>query len=221
MSFNITNFTSEIDRANGFLRPSQFELTIPGMPAWSTSSNLSEEIRFRCNSSQLPGTNVDSIDIRRYGQGFLEYFPTGISFFDLQTNFYADSNGELIKFFNEWIRNIIDFDVDSDASQKFRVAYKDQYIAQVVTTQFNEQGNPVLEYTYIDAFPVQIQPIGVRWFSRDEITEFQVTWKYRTWKEKSFGQSFSDPAFGVNQPMENNQLAGVVQNSSRVTRPQI
>lgn len=213
MSFNISTFSSEIGRMNSFLRPSQFELTIPGMPKWAIQNNYTQdEIRLLCNTSQLPGTNIDSIDLRRYGQGYLEYFPTGVSFFDLQTTFYADANGEMIQFFNEWTRNIIDFDIDSPADQKFRAFYRDNYVAQVNVTQFNEQGQGVLEYTYIDAFPVQIQPIGVRWFSRDEITEFQITWKYRTWKEKSYNPSLTSSDQTPQTPFDGNGLPGKVKN---------
>lgn len=180
---NLTQFIAEAASGNGFLRPNQFDLAIPGMPKWSQGAYDGRTVEFRCNSASLPGVNIDSIDIRRYGSGFLEYFPTGASFYDLQTTFYADQNAEIIRFFNAWVRNIVDFDVDTGPENKFRVFYRDNYISQVSVNQYNTEGDVVLSYTYIDAFPVAIQPIGVRWFSRDEVTEFEVTWKYRTWKE--------------------------------------
>lgn len=185
MSHNIDEFVSQIAGQSEFLKPSQFELEISGMPKWAGGQYDGRSVRFGCNGASLPGTNIDSIDLRRHGMGFQEFFPTGVSFFELQTSFYASADAELIRFFNQWTRNIIDFDVDTDTSQRFRAYYRDNYVSQVQVTQFTTDGNPVLTYTYIDAFPVAIRPIGVRWSSRDEITEFEVAWKYTTWREES------------------------------------
>lgn len=211
MSHNVNQFASVIAQGNEFLRPNQFELSIPGMPQWSQGKYDGRFIQYRCNSASLPGVNINSIDNRRYGMGPLEYYPTGVSFFDLNTTFYADQDAEIVKFFQEWTRNTVRYDPKEGPEQRFRVAYRDKYISQIVVTQYNIQGEPVLDYHYVDAFPVLIQPIGVRWFSKDEITEFDVTWKYKTWTEKSVGEGVRVSIPTLTQPSLYTGNAGLVQ----------
>jgi hypothetical protein len=187
MSHDISTFVAEIAGVNGFMRPSQFELSIPGMPEWSNGTEHDgKSVRFFCNQASLPGVNIDSIDNRVFGSGLLEYFPTGASFFDLQTSFYADQNSSIVRFFQDWSWNTVNW-LDDDP-EKFRIRYRDYFVSQVLVTQFDTEGNRILEYTYVDAFPVNIQPVGLRWNSRDEVMEFEVIWKYRTWRRSNVGQ---------------------------------
>jgi hypothetical protein len=196
MSHGINEFLATIHASNSLMRNNQFELTIESMPAWAASSGFNGyDVKFFCSQANEPGVNVDSIDHRPYGVGTLEYYPTGVSFFDLQTTFYADANGKLIKFFHTWIRNIFAFDESMGPENKFMVQYRDKYISQIKVTRFNEQGGPVLEWVYVDAFPVNIQPIAVRWENNQEVTQFEIIWKYRTYKEKSISGATVDNIF--------------------------
>ena len=208
MPFSPADLVTALAASNGLLRPSHYELTIPQLPQWAQGVITQDQIRLFCNSTQLPGVNVDSVNVRKYGTGFMEFYPTTLSFADLQTTFYCDAQGDIINFFNQWIANIVNLDPDADPTQRYRVQYRDQYISQVCVTQYDSNGNEVIQYTYVDAFPVQIQPIGVRWFSRDEMTEVAVVWKYRTWTSKDLATNSSLPS-SIAQPIQTTGLPGI------------
>lgn len=175
---------------NSLMRPNQFEVNITNMPAWSDSSDFTgRDVRFYCNEASLPGVSIDTTDQRPYGTGYAEYFPTGVSFPEFKTVFYADQHGDLIKFFHTWQRNIVNFDPSHTSDDLHRVQYRDNYISEVQVTQFSEQGDRILNFTYMEAWPVSVLPIAVRWFSRDEVTEFEVVWKYKVWKESSISSN--------------------------------
>lgn len=208
MTNNIGDFVATIANGNSLMRPSQFELSINKMPSWSTSSQFDgSQIRFYCNETQLPGVSIDTVDQRNYGMGYAEYFPTGVSFSELVTTFYADSQGVLIKFFNAWIRNVVNFDPSHGPAELFQIQYRDKYLSEVGVTQFDDQGNRILEYNYSEAFPVKIDPIAVRWFSHGEVTEFRVIWKYKVWTEQSIGASTRIDSF-LQTSMPGNGLPG-------------
>lgn len=198
MPFNIQEILSNINGQNGLLTPAHFMVTV------TTSSVMNEGhalriIPFFCDTAQIPGVSYQSQEILRYGYGVPEKRPTLAVFSEWTASFYCDVNGDIRKFFEEWMGVISNLNI----SQKGRTTnglnvydfqYPNKYQTIIEIAQFDSSGEIVNIYKLINAYPVMISEQQMDWSQGDAILKNNITFAYEYWT--------SDYTIGGEQSLE-------------------
>lgn len=182
----MNNFISEV-RNRSVARTNLFDvsLSIPPVMNGRVFSAIGPALSLWAESSQLPGFNVQTDSVKRYGIGPQESVPYSIQTNDLTFNFIGDGKGAVQKYFYEWMHRIVRGDEDVRAQTvsgtglaPYEVEFKDQYACTITITSYNEQGQPVLIYELYDAFPKTMPDISMSWNDNSSFMQFGVTFSY-------------------------------------------
>jgi hypothetical protein len=170
MSFNVGDFKAKISEVGGLAKANKFAVLITP-PRWTGDVNdglgvtpgAQANLRFLCDTTNLPGKNLNTIDYMPQGFGAIHKTPIGVVHDPLSLTFLMDGNHHVMKFFQLWMQEIINTGSSFDgalASYKDRtdheMSYKTNYVTTVILTFFSDDGNSQLEYHFADAYPVQL-----------------------------------------------------------------
>lgn len=182
----INNFLAEV-RSRSIARTNLFDVTIsiPPVMGGKVFSAIGPALSLWAESSQLPGYNIQTDSVKRYGIGPQESVPYSIQTNDLTFNFIGDGKGAVQKYFYEWMHRIVRGDEDVRAPTvsetglaAYEVEFKDRYACTITITSYNEQGQPVLIYELYDAFPKNMPDISMSWNDSSGYMQFGVTFSY-------------------------------------------
>jgi hypothetical protein len=174
-------------RQRSVARTSLFDVTITIPPILNQPLflPLGTTLSLWAEGAQLPGYNIQTDSIKRYGIGPMESVPYSIQTNDLTLNFIGDGAGGIQKFFYNWLQRIVRGDEDvryDDISptglQPYEVEFKDRYATTIRITQYDEQGTAIVIYDLVDAFPKNIPDISVSWSDNNSFMQFGVTFSY-------------------------------------------
>jgi hypothetical protein len=200
MAFNINEFTSHFDSHQTYSKASKFEvfvfppdvisgglfdrlkLTI-GRGGLRFNMNSSRGLRFQCETAELPGYNLNTVDGRVYGASYA-VAATPV-FNELSLSFICAADLWEKEFFDDWQNAILPKD-----RYGYKAQYRDSYVSNIEVRQFHETGDLAAKYTFLEAFPSSVSPISLSWGS-DEINRLNVTFKYARW-EKKVGVELTD-----------------------------
>lgn len=195
MSFNVSQFKSKLSEVGGLAKTNKFMVLITP-PQWTGDVNDSLQVtpgaqanlRFLCDTTNLPGKNLNTIDYMPQGFGAVHKIPVGIVHDPLTLTFLMDSNHHVMKFFQLWMQEIINTGSSFDgelASYKDRtdheISYKSNYSTGLIITFFSDDGTSQLEYHLKDAYPVQIGSVQLGWEQNDSIAKLPVEFTYSTY----------------------------------------
>ena len=174
-------------RERSVARTNLFDVTI-ALPTILTNPDqraIGTRLSLWAEGAQLPGYNIQTDSIKRYGIGPQESVPYSIQTNDLTLNFIGDGVGDIQKFFYLWMHSIVrgDNDVRYDEASAtgllpYEVEFKDRYATTITITQYDEQGTPIIIYELTDAFPKNIPDISVSWSDNNSFMQFGVTFSY-------------------------------------------
>lgn len=160
-------------------------ITIPPILNQPLFLPLGASLSLWAEGTQLPGYNIQTDSIKRYGIGPMESVPYSIQTNDLTLNFIGDGAGGIQKFFYNWLHRIVRGDEDvryDDVSptglQPYEIEFKDRYATTIRITQYDEQGTAIVIYDLVDAFPKNIPDIAVSWSDNNSFMQFGVTFSY-------------------------------------------
>lgn len=178
----MTSFMSEIGKA-GVARTNLFDVTITA-PQILVGNPTAPKISLYAEGAAVPGRSITTQEVFRYGYGPSEKVPYSMQFNDVTLQFIGDGQGEIYKFFYNWMQGIVrgDYDVrgaklDRNAKGAYEVEFKENYATNIAIVQYNEQGQIVLETTLFDAFPIQVPDVSLNW-SDGSMMQFSVTFAY-------------------------------------------
>ena len=214
--FNIAEFNSKVNKY-GVLKTSGVAVTLtpPRGIVLQLGFNMAD-IPFMAEATNIPGVSLATTEIRRHGYGVIEKKPYVPIFTDIEIVFRADKRAELYKFFQQWMRMIINFDgrnsINSDtgiiSGQKlYEVAYKDFYMSTLAVHVLNNQGEEPLTVVMTEAYPIFLGPVGMAWGSVNDYVKFTVKFTFRDWyiqgsqKSKPVIKPTDKQTFG--QPLNN------------------
>jgi hypothetical protein len=200
-NLNLSDFKSAVVK-KGYLTPNRFLVTIPSLPngvlqSSGSSSNfgsLTNSLQFYIDTCNLPGVQINTSDNYRYGYGVVVKRPTGLTFADITTSAHSDSEGQVLKFFQNWMKVIMNYDNrtgDLNAQTglirgqvPYEIAYKSDYAVDMTITVFNQAGDAVVEVDLHDAYPIFLNDIGLSWAENSSIMRIPVTFTYKSWNTK-------------------------------------
>lgn len=202
--FNIRDFTSHI-HANGVLRNNKFLVRIPypqGLGYDSNSKSTSRYLEFWCNSSNVPGVNIQTTSTRRHGYGVSEQFAVSPTFNNVYLTFMGDSKGSVLDFFQKWTQLINNYDAryginrNRKSDQKtYELAYKDDYVVDTEIIVFNDSQRQVavpaagfarqqkdpIHIVLRDSFPISIGDIQLNWNDTNDFMQIPISMTYTDW----------------------------------------
>jgi hypothetical protein len=174
-------------RQRSVARTNLFDVTITLPPILNEPIflPLGATLSLWAEGAQLPGYNIQTDSIKRYGIGPMESVPYSIQTNDLTLNFIGDGAGGIQKFFYNWMHSIVRGDEDvryNEASATgllpYEVEFKDRYATTIRITQYDEQGTAIVVYDLTDAFPKNIPDVSVSWTDNNTFMQFGVTFSY-------------------------------------------
>lgn len=181
--FDIDRFSSVINQV-GVQKNNLFMVSLPVPKVLRGYEKNADTIPFLCAGALLPGVQLMTDEIFRYGYGPYEKMPYLPQFTEFQLQFIVDSQGVILQYFQKWINSIINFDASngfnasSGTLKPYEVEYKDQYVVNPVLTTFNTAANKVHEYTFRDAYPVGLEDLSLHWGNNDELAILNVRMQY-------------------------------------------
>ena len=166
-------------------------------------------ISARCESAQIPGVSLTTIDQPRIGYGPLEAMPHNIVMDDVSLTFLLDGQSALHALFYEWFNTIVNFQGSRGQSyltgsstfggksigSAFEVGYKEDYRTDVIVDVYNASayennikasdiGVKVMSVTLFNAFPKTLPSVDLSWQNNDELIRLTVPFTYTDFQMK-------------------------------------
>ena len=175
MAGTISQFKSSFK--TDLARPSRFDVFIP-IPFILIGSPLvdSKSLRFRCETTQLPGRTIATTDQKTYGP--IEKFPYLATYNDIDLSFYVDDDMKQKYLFDSWFDYI---------NPRFNnnYAYKNEYATILTINQYDVLNNLSYSVDLYDAFPVSVNQLDLDWSNTDSVHKLSVTFAYTYWRNNS------------------------------------
>lgn len=203
MTFNISEFKATISK-HGLKATNKFVVNMslpPAMTANFDNPLFRQEndattaaapevadprlLQMLCDTANVPGKSLETIDYRPMGYGGISKMPTGISMDNLNLTFMLDSEHRVEYFFQYWLQEIINTGsvLDGPAATfknrtSFEMAYKENYTTELSLRFFADDEGKFIEYKFMGVFPVQIGSIQLGWEQNDQIARLPVEFTY-------------------------------------------
>ena len=185
---SIDAFKSTIGRRSGLARQNRFAIfmtppqqTLLNLDLQNAAANLlsgsfslgslvndPRDIALLCNSCQLPGRQIQTLE-----KQFLDFrqnikVPTGYFNEDVNFEFHLTNDYYIKKIFDRWSSTIID-------PETYALKYDSEYKTDVTIQQLNEQNIPVYGVKLKNAYPVTVNSVDLNNESSDTTQKLSVT----------------------------------------------
>lgn len=212
-SFNIEKFRARVTPP---LKSNKFLLTLKQVPpAMTVSSNATsnaqtsglsatwttvfKDLSFYAEIVDLPGVELMTIPIRRYGYGPVELKPYEPRYGGCRVIFRGDQDGRVFEFMRAWQAVAVNYQfgyADNIISQTgwdsresvigpgvsrftpYEVGYKGDYAVGVAIRMFGDDGHAAHEIVLSDAYPVDVGSIPLSWVESKAYAQLPVTLMY-------------------------------------------
>lgn len=191
----------EVVRSNMFL----VKIEAPDVLRANFSTLASSTLPFICyrtDTGNLPGLQLNTSSVRRFGTGMEERKPTNAAVVDQQFSFIADREGIIYNFFYAWLNSIVVTDrrgaeEPGSGGKPFvsigkpgNVAYKNTYATRIHIYVFDQTSydtsDAIYEIILENAYPVFLGDVSLNWASNNELIRLPITFTYSHWYLNSF-----------------------------------
>ena len=147
---------------------------------------ITRDLGLLCNAAELPATSFATAQIEGNRMGMVEKFAHSRVFTDTSMTFYVDSDYRTLKFFEMWHEFIASGSMTptggradpSHVAYYHRMKYPSEYKIDTMRIQkFNKDHFRSVEYTFLNAFPVNVSSMPVQ-YDGNSVLECQVTFAY-------------------------------------------
>lgn len=199
LGFSISDFKNNMDQ-RGVVRSHSYMLLINPPPALQSYDTA--QLTLRCDSINMPGFNLMTQDgLYRYGYGPAEVMPYNVAFAPVTASFIIDRAASQYTFFNLWMNEIFDMDMQggilrndpaADSKQPYEVGYKDNYATTMNMFVYNETTDRVIELTFQEAYPFLMQDTTLSWADQGNVLRIQMSFAYKTFYMKTVDRLADD-----------------------------
>ena len=162
----INDFISSV-KANGLSRTNRYAVMF-GKTPWAETALQRNTVLF-CDQIQLPGTNINTADLRTYGE--VRKAPYERLYEDINMSFYVDTDMSVKTFFDFWIEQI-----QNPGTRNFN--YYDNYTADITIEVQDLQNKTRYNMKLFEAFPKSIGAVQMDYNSKD-IMKLSVNFAYK------------------------------------------
>jgi len=141
---------------------------------------LTRELNLLCKGAELPGAAFATAQIKGNYMGIVQKYAHTRVFTDSSFTFIVDKNYLVLKFFQLWQEFIASGgEVSQDKKAYYsRMLFPDNYkCSQMGVSKFDKDHFQKIDYTFINAFPVNIVPSAVD-YGTNRVLEITVTFSY-------------------------------------------
>lgn len=172
---SITDFKAQM--ISGGARPNQFRVQITFPSIVPNGSIAGTKLQFLAKSSTLPSSSLADVGVMYRGRpihfaGEREFQPWNISV-------YNDNDFLVRNAFEAWVDTI-----QKSTSTNGTVSPL-LYQIDMQVQQLDRNDRIVKEYTFYDAWPVDVGQIQLDWDANNQIETFPVTFQYNSWVSAS------------------------------------
>ena len=170
--FNVERFKSAL--VNGGARPNQFAVQI-SFPAYvGQASRVAGESPYLINLAELPGQTINPAIVLYRGREVK--FSGDRLYAPWTTTILNDTSFTLRNGIEEWMGGM------EDLQTKVGRLTPSAYQRNIEVFQLDRNGNTLKQYTLLDAFPVELSPVGLDFGANDTISTFTCTWQYQSFR---------------------------------------
>jgi hypothetical protein len=192
--FKVSDFLNHFGRHNDFAKTSKFEVRIS--PPNGIPDLNSYDLRFQCETTELPGYNINAVENRIYGVS-TPVASTAASFADITLTFICSGDMWEKKMFDRWMNAIVPINNynpryrDDYTSPKIEInQYTDIYYTEddqeiPANAEITASEQKIYSAVLFNAFPISIAPLSLNW-SDDNFHRLAVTFKYDYWSPGTF-----------------------------------
>lgn len=174
----VSDFVGAISGASGLARSNRFAVqfvppryVLDGMGNNGNSVALQQMLMF-CDSTQLPGVNINTTPIRTFGE--VREIPYETNYEPITLTFYVDNAFQVKKMFDVWALGIQDW-----TTRKFK--YYREYTTDFVMHVQDMTDETKYVINLYEAYPKTVSAIQLDYANRD-IMKIQVTMMYKYWR---------------------------------------
>lgn len=169
--FNINDFKATLNIYDGPAKSDLFSVELAGPE--NTVMPVSD-LRFFCQAITVPGINLELVEYLPNGYGMPFSMPMKITPERLNCTFMVDSRHAITKFFHEWMKKIINYDIsagfftETNGRYPYEIGYRKDYITTMNVKHYstNDQNKYYL-YTFYNVFPTELGTETLDWSSND------------------------------------------------------
>lgn len=184
MAFNIEDFLSAIDVKGGVLRSNHFKVFFTPPPVLSGRLDEFRDMEFLAEAVTLPGVNLSTHEVRRYGYGSVEKRVLAPTFTDCNVTFIGDGYGDVHRVIHDWISSAIPFNMSQGIqSGAYLVDYKANYATDLHILLYNdrEATEHIVDLTLREAYPIAMTDTNFAWADTNNYARFTVQFAYIDW----------------------------------------
>ena len=165
-------------------RTSYFQVDVFG-----TNTEFSRNSKFLCHSAELPGETSSLTTQKIYG--VVQKFPLITAYNDITLSFltHGSDSEKTRSAFLQWLSSITgrqEILKSSGGGTTYNLKYKDSYAGSISITQFAITGEPILNCSLVDAFPIAINQSPLNWASPNNIQSLNVTFAFTEYQYSFF-----------------------------------
>lgn len=145
-----------------------------------TRNFLSREMGLLCKGAELPGSTFATAQVKGQYMGITQKFAHTRIYTESSFTFMVDSQYRILKFFQLWQEYIASGGEASLDKRAYytRMRYPDDYkCSQMLLSKFDRDHFQKIDYTYINAFPINITPTAVD-YGTGKVLEISVSFNY-------------------------------------------
>jgi hypothetical protein len=170
---NISDFVTQIGKG-GLARSNRYSVEMV-LPSTTYSDNDYRKMLLLCESVQLPGLNLNTAQIRSYGE--IREMPYEMNYDPVTFTFYVDGDMIIKGIFDQWIQSI-----QIGNTRNFNY-YKD-YISDTVNIMVEDLTDDVKYIvTLYEVYPKTVTPVQMGYDQKD-IMKLSVTLNYKYWRSQ-------------------------------------
>jgi hypothetical protein len=163
---DINNFVASI-KNNGLARTNRYAVMLGGI-TWADPALMKNTVMF-CDQIQLPGTNMNTSDIRTYGE--IRKTPYERLYEDINMSFYVDTDMSVKTLFDYWINQIQD-----PVTRNWN--YYENYTSDITIEVQDIQNKTRYNMRLREAYPKSIGAIQLDYNSKD-VMKLSVNFAYK------------------------------------------
>lgn len=134
-----------------------------------------DNLQLACCEATLPGSSLATIEINNDYTGVTERHAYRRIYDDrIDLTFYVDSNYQIIRFFEVWIKYIVNESISPSPGGKaglvspnfsYTVRYPEEYQTEFSITKFERDYKSKISYTFLKAYPISISSMPISYES--------------------------------------------------------
>lgn len=204
MPFNISEFRSVVT-GDDVLRKNRFLVKF-NMPMgmmhnmdgeFSNDTRIVRELELWADKTSIPTSQLMKTHNLRYGYGVVDQRPISKTFEECNISFIVDGYAEKWKFFDKWTNMIFNTDMSDGITgrtgmiskgflgregrsryQPYELAFKDEYITDLIIEVYNQKDEMVLATLLREAFPSGMGAMNFNWADKNSAQSLNVNFSF-------------------------------------------